>query len=176
MKLIIMKILNPILPKKFDENEIYTIVVTVLVITVLFVLHKHYRKLTTIELFSVYLFNIFLATTLESLFAEHPLDMYDTMDFAHAEIFDLILQSFTYPASLVIIIHFYKKWKPNLVVFILGTACILTFLEWISLFFNLFQYRGWALYYSFLFYIFIAAINGVFFRGISKVKKRRSTY
>jgi hypothetical membrane protein len=76
----IKMIISPISPKQFDENELFTLIISITVVAVLSYLHKHYRTLSDAELLSVYLFNLFLTTTLEALFAEHPLDFYDTMD------------------------------------------------------------------------------------------------
>ncbi|KMJ57985.1 hypothetical protein AB685_14255 [Bacillus sp. LL01] len=167
-------ILTPISPKNFDENEVFTILISILVIAVLWYLHTHCRTLTNTEMVSVYLFNLFLTTTLESLLAEHPLDFYDTMDYAHAEIFDVILQTFPYPATIVIAIHFYAKFRPSTIAYVIGWALILIFLEWISLFFNLFQYREWTLIYSFMFYAFIMALNTFFFNKIRKHLQKKS--
>ncbi|WP_339149464.1 MULTISPECIES: hypothetical protein [unclassified Sutcliffiella] len=164
----IKSILHPISPKFFDENEVFTIFISIMVIVVLWFLHTHYRTLTNTELASVYLFNLFLSTTLESLLAEHPLDFYDTMDYAHAEIFDVILQTIPYPATIVIAIHFYAKFRPATIGFIIGWALILISLEWISLFFDLFQYNEWTLLYSCMFYAFIMTLNTFFFNKFRK--------
>ncbi|MFE7062688.1 hypothetical protein ACFVAD_11100 [Sutcliffiella sp. NPDC057660] len=164
-------IMDPILPKQFDANEIYTIVITIFVLSLLFYLLKRERQLSAVEVFSVYLFNLFLTTTLESLFAEPPLDMYDTIDYAHAEIFDVVLQTLVYPPPIVIAFYFYSKYKPNWLIYTLCWGMILTTLELISLQFNLFQFKNWTSLYSFFFYIFIMALNILFFTKVRSVTK-----
>ncbi|MCG1022521.1 CBO0543 family protein [Sutcliffiella horikoshii] len=171
----IKSIFTPISPKNFDENEVFTILISLLVIGVLWYLHTHYRTLTNTELASVYLFNLFLTTTLEALLAEHPLDFYDTMDYAHAEIFDVLLQTIPYPATIVIAMHFYAKFRPSTIGYIIGWALILTSLEWISLLFNLFQYNEWTLLYSCMFYACIMTLNTLFFNKVRKhLQEKRS--
>ncbi|WP_417900340.1 hypothetical protein ABN702_08885 [Bacillus haimaensis] len=165
-------IMDPILPKQFDKNEIYTIVITIFVLSLLYYLLKRERQLSALEVFSVYLFNLFLTTTLESLFAEPPLDMYDTIDYAHAaEIFDVILQTLVYPPPIVIAIYFYSKYQPNWLIYTLCWGMILTTLELISLQFNLFQFKNWTSLYSFFFYVFIMALNILFFTKVRSVTK-----
>ncbi|MEG9298138.1 CBO0543 family protein [Mangrovibacillus sp. Mu-81] len=164
----IKMIISPISPKQFDENELFTLIISITVVAVLSYLHKHYRTLSDAELLSVYLFNIFLTTTLEALFAEHPLDFYDTMDYPHAEIFDVILQTFVYPATVTIAIHFYAKYRPAALWYILGWGLILTFLEWISLYFNLFQHKEWTLFYSCILYSSVMTLNTFFFNKVRK--------
>jgi hypothetical protein len=164
----IKMIITPISPKPFDENEIFTLIISIFTIAVLWYLHTRNRTLTNAELFSVYLLNLFLTTTLEALFAEPPLDLYDTMDYPHAEIFDVILQTVTYPATISIAIHFYAKYRPSTLWYILGWGLILTFLEWISLYFDLFQHKEWTLYYSCIFYSAVMTLNIFWFKKVRK--------
>ncbi|MGM0835288.1 MAG: hypothetical protein ACQEV7_03960 [Bacillota bacterium] len=164
-------IMDPILPKQFDANEIYTIVITIFVLSLLFFLLKRERQLSAVEVFTVYLFNLFLTTTLESLFAEPPMDMYDTIDYAHAEIFDVVLQTLVYPPPIVIAIYLYSKYKPNWLFYTLCWGNILTCLEFISLQFNLFQFKNWTSLYSFFFYLIIMALNILFFTKVRSVTK-----
>jgi hypothetical protein len=161
-------IISPISPKQFDENELFALIISITVVAVLWYLQKHNRTLSGAELLSVYLFNLFLTITLEALFAEHPFDLYDTMDYPHAEIFDVILQTFTYPSTVTIAIHFYAKYRPAALWCILGWGLLLTFLEWISLYFNLFQHKEWTLFYSCIFYSAVMALNIFFFNKVRK--------
>lgn len=172
MKEILANVMEPILPKKFDENEVYTIIITILVLSVMVYLQKRQRELSKLELVSVYLFNLLLTTTFESLLADHPIDLYDTVDYAHAEIFDVILQTFVYPPTIVIAMYFYSKYQPKNVFYIFLWGTILTILEWISLQFNLFQFKEWTLYFSFLFYVFIMFINVHFFHKVRSYIKQ----
>jgi hypothetical protein len=164
----IIMIISPISPKQFDENELFTLIISITVVAVLWYLHKRNRALSNAELLSVYLFNLFLCTTLEAILAEHPLDLYDTMDYPHAEIFDVILQTFTYPATISIAIHIYAKYRPITLWYILGWGGILTFLEWVSLNFNLFQHKEWTLFYSCIFYSVVMIMNTFFFTKVRK--------
>ncbi|MBM7619199.1 hypothetical protein JOC95_001048 [Bacillus tianshenii] len=162
-------IFKPIIPKQFDENEIYTIAITILVLGVLYFLLKRESQLSAVEVSSIYLFNLFITTTLESLFAEHPLDFYDTLDYAHAEIFDVVLQTLVYPPPIIIALYFYSKYKPNWLIYTLFWALLLTCLELVSLQFNLFQFKSWSSIYSFIFYVFTMVVNIIFFRRVRRI-------
>lgn len=103
----------------------------------------------------------------DSLFAEPPFDFYDTVDKAHGELFDIILQAGVYPTTIIIGLQLYALLKPNSVVFIIAFASLLTTLEWVSVeWFNLFQYKEWKLFHSFIFYTCIMIFNTVYFHKV----------
>ncbi|WP_408009021.1 hypothetical protein ACJROX_01365 [Pseudalkalibacillus sp. A8] len=92
-----MNVLQPLLPVKFDENEIYTITITMIVFILFIYLHKRPKQLMTSEVILFYFINWFIGSVVESILAEPPLDLYDTVDKPHAELMDIILQGWTYP-------------------------------------------------------------------------------
>ncbi|WP_456271310.1 hypothetical protein [Bacillus sp. AK031] len=166
-------ILEPLMPEKFDENEIFSLCISILVSAVLYFIHKKYKEFLGTELLSLYFFNLLLITLVESTLAEPPIDFYDTLDFPHAELFDIILQVAAYPIQMIILIYFYPLKSLKFFPFVLIGAAILTALELISLQFNLFQFNKWHSGFSFLFYCFAVGINMLFFSWFRKVIKKR---
>lgn len=170
----VLKILEPSLPKSFDKNEIFVIVITLFVWGMLFLIFSRERFLLRTEVIALFVFNAWLATVGDRVFAEPPLDFYDTLDHAHGEFFDSVLQVLVYPIPVIVSIHFYRKCKPNNLFYILLWAGILCTLEWTSeTFFDLFQYKEWKIWYSFIFYVFAISVNLIF---VNKVKKLILSY
>jgi hypothetical protein len=165
----IENLLNPLLPKTFDENELFTIFISILVLVFFLILHLRYRALRYIEMFSLFLFNLLLITIVESTLAEPPIDLYDTLDYAYAELFDIVLQVIVYPIQMMILIYTLAIKEMNLFKFIIICAIILTVLELISLQFNLFEFKKWNSMYSLLFYCLAVSVNVMYFKKIRQV-------
>ncbi|WP_282138897.1 hypothetical protein [Rossellomorea aquimaris] len=105
--------------------------------------------------------------------AEPPLDLYDTLDYGHGEFFDSILQIVVYPIPIILFIHFYRKWKPNKIVYILLYGFFLVGLEWISAeYFDVFQFKTWKTSYSYVFYCCVLTVNLIFAGQIKKYLSR----
>lgn len=169
----IINILNPILPKTFDKNEIYLIFISILVTFITLYLHNKNKSILTTEFIAIFLINLLFSIIGEAFMAEPPLDFYDTADRPHAELADLVLQIFVYPPTILIAIQFYAKYKPNQYLFVFTFALLLTFLEYVSVeIFNLFKYKKWNLFYSFLFYLLVMAINIIFYDKFNSIVKK----
>jgi hypothetical protein len=165
----IENLLNPLLPKTFDENELFTLFISILVLLFFLILHLRYRALRYTEMFSLFLFNLLLITIVESTLAEPPIDLYDTLDYAYAELFDIVLQVIVYPIQMMILIYTLAIKEMNLFKFIIICAIILTVLELISLQFNLFEFKKWNSMYSLLFYCLAVSVNVMYFKKIRQV-------
>ncbi|MBM6617872.1 hypothetical protein [Bacillus suaedaesalsae] len=165
-------ILGPLTPKDFDENELFVIAIIFITWFILFFIHRKDPVLLKTEIVALFVFNMLFATVGDRIFAEPPLDFYDTLDYAHGEFFDSILQILVYPLPVITFIHFYQKFKLNNIIFILLCAFILMGLEWISAeYFNLFQFKKWENYYSYLFYCFAMVVNILYFKWIGRLIK-----
>ncbi|KGX85918.1 CBO0543 family protein [Pontibacillus marinus] len=162
----LIRILNPILPKRFDENETYIIVIATLVTWICLYVQKRYKPIRSTEYLSLFLLNAYLAVVGEAFLAEPPLDLYDTVDKPKAEIADIILQIFVYPPTIIIAMQYYAYRKPQ-AWYPLVFAGVLTLLEWISIeAFHLFQYKKWNIYYSYFLYVIVMVLNILFFNKI----------
>lgn len=168
--------IQPILPKQFDENEWFTLAITVIVcVCVYYVTVKHRTFLWT-EMICISLFNLQLTTIGDYFLAMPPYDFYDTVDRNSGEAADILLQNLVYPGFVLFLMHVYKTFKPNKVWFIVGCSILLIVLEAISVYFHLFTYKGWKLYYSGLFYTMIMWINVVFFERLVRFLERKGSF
>ncbi len=169
----ILKILEPLTPKTFDENEIFVLSIVVLCVCILVLVHHLEPHLLQTEIIALFVFNILLGTIGDRILAEPPLDLYDTLDYGHGEFFDSILQIVVYPIPIILFIHFYRKWKPNKIVYILLYGFFLVGLEWISAeYFDVFQFKTWKTSYSYVFYCCVLTVNLIFAGQIKKYLSR----
>jgi hypothetical protein len=169
----ILKILEPLTPKTFDKNEIFVLFIVVLCVCILVLVHHLEPHLLQTEIIALFVFNLLFATIGDRILAEPPLDFYDTLDYGHGELFDSILQIVVYPIPIILFIHFYRKCKPNKIVYILLYAFFLVVLEWISKkYFDVFQFKTWKTSYSYLFYCFTLTVNLIFAEQIKKYLSR----
>ncbi|QPC47890.1 hypothetical protein [Mangrovibacillus cuniculi] len=135
-------IFQPILPKQFDENEYFTLAISVLVIVCITVLQKKKKVFLTTEIIAILLLNLLYTTLGDYFLAMKPYDFYDTVDHNSGEIMDILLQNIVYPFTLLILMYFYARYKLNSFMYIIFGAMLLCILEWISVkFFNLFTYK-----------------------------------
>ncbi|WP_246941648.1 hypothetical protein [Bacillus pinisoli] len=168
------KVIKPILPKKFDENEWFTIFITLLVIACVYYITMKSRALLWSQIICVYLLNLQLTTLGDYFLAMPPYDFYDTIDLNSGELFDIFLQNIVYPGTILCFIHFYKKNSSNKVVFILLSALTLFVLEVIAVYiFHLYTYNNWKLYYSFFFYLLVMIINLLYYEKLTKFIEKR---
>ncbi|KUP09909.1 hypothetical protein Q73_00595 [Bacillus coahuilensis m2-6] len=170
-------LIEPLLPKKFDRNEGFTIFITILICGWGYILMKVRRTLNRVEVVGVLLFNLLYTTVGDYFLAMPPYDYYDTVDRNSGEFSDILLQNLVYPTTLFILIHYYVRYTINKVGFIIGGTLILTMLEWVSVhYFNLFTYKQWNLGLSSLFYFGVMVLNILFYtlfhRYVRKQQKR----
>lgn len=171
-----MNSIDPLLPKRFDENEIYGITITLLIMTIVIALQKKQKIILYTECVFLWLFNLFYSSVGDYFLAMKPYDFYDTLDRDYGELMDIVLQNFAYPGLVFIFIYIYAKFKPagiKKVLFILLSVTVGWIVETIGVkYFHLFTYKGWRSFYSFLFYIVVFTIN---FWIFDKVRKYTSS-
>ncbi|WP_413299992.1 hypothetical protein AA0X95_17335 [Bacillus sp. 1P10SD] len=150
------------LPNKFDENEIFILILCVLYSFVFVkLLPKRFTYSTSIILF---LFNISIGITVDHFLAGPPLDLYDVMDSKEFELFDLFLYIFIYGPATYTFIYIYDKWfyhKSNIkkFLYVLFIALLNTVFEYIAFILNIYEYNGWKVYFSIPVYILVYFTN-----------------
>jgi hypothetical protein len=147
------------LPERFDANEVFIIISTVLTLVLLFLLPRR-LSVTTINV--IWTFNVFLALLADITIGVKPNDFYFTIDHKEHELFDVILHFITYPTLPYFVVNFYQQYKPKsfkLLIYIIFWAGVAIALEWISVKFHVFTYTGWKLYLSFIVYLVVFAAN-----------------
>jgi hypothetical protein len=161
----IYAVLQPILPKKFDENEWYTLFISGLMVLVFVYIYRRNDVLLKTEIVFILLLNLLFTTVGDYFLAMPPYDFYDTVDRNSGEIADILLQNIVYPIPVCVMVYYYQKLMPNVVLFIILCASMLLCLEWISVkYFHLFSYNTWKLWYSYLFYVLTMWLNLFFFQ------------
>ena len=150
------------LPKKFDENEIFIIIVSIIFTLILVYLFP--KRLSYPINIIIILFNISIGITTDHILAGPPLDLYDVMDSKKFELFDLILYIFVYGPFTYIAIYIYDKWlyhKSTIKKFfyLVFLSLLNTGFEVIAVYLKIYIYHGWKPYYSFSVYLLIYYIN-----------------
>jgi hypothetical protein len=168
MKEIYENAIKPMLPKHFDGNEWFTIVITLIVIVAIYYITVKNRNLLWTEIIIISLFNLQMTTLGDYFFAMPPYDFYDTVDRNSGELMDIFLQNIVYPGTVLFFMHYYKKIKPNKFIFILVSVGLLSGLEAIGVyFFHLFTYKTWKFYYSIIFYLLVMTSNLYFYEKLN---------
>jgi hypothetical protein len=150
------------LPTKFDINEIFIIVIGI-ILSLIFVkiLPNRLTYTTSIILF---LHKISIAIAVDHILAGPPLDLYDVLDSKKFEFFDLILYLFLYGPFTYIIIYVYDKWFFHksffkkfiylVIITLINLGC-----EFVANKLNIYVYKGWKLYYSIPVYLIVYITN-----------------
>jgi hypothetical protein len=164
------------LPTKWDENEIFIIILSVLLtIIAIKMLPKRLPYTTSILIF---LFNISMGIAVDHILAGPPLDLYDVLDSEKFELFDLILYFFVYGPYLYIVMFCYDKWfseksKRMKFIFLFFIALLNVGLEFIAAKLDVYMYKGWNLFDSFLVYLLAYLLNILLFHLLKKNSKER---
>lgn len=156
-------------PIRFDANEWFVIVVSVLVWLGVWVIR---RRLSPVTLLIIWSFNCMLAFTADFTIGVPPVDMYDFNDRPQYEWIDVVLYMFTYPPAAFFFVTGYELWRLDgwrLTLYILFFAAVTTVLEAIAAFwFHVFNYHYWKLIYSFPTYIVIYGLNLAVYRFLQR--------
>jgi hypothetical protein len=148
-------------PQKFDANEIF-IIVTLLIVW--FFIFKLPRHLSALEILLIWTLNVFFVFTADMSLGVPPVDLYDSNDRVEFEIFDLIIFFIGYPPFAYLALNYYKprefSWI-NTAIFIIICALLTTLFEWLALLADVFTFKGWKVYMSFLTYIVIYGFTSI---------------
>ncbi|PLR86537.1 hypothetical protein CVD25_03455 [Bacillus canaveralius] len=154
-------------PIRFDENEWFVIITGLGLIFFCKWLKKPLPKLVIVTI-SMYFF--FLGLTVDHIIgADHPFNLYDTMDRSSIDIFDLIVYGWHYPFygyCFSLIIYQFKPKDLNAVLFVCGWSTLSVTLEVIAVYFSVFQYLRWHQIYSFFTYLLVFGTSYVFIKKL----------
>ncbi|SEB60973.1 hypothetical protein [Paenibacillus sp. GP183] len=157
-------------PVRFDLNEWFVIAATVLGWSIYLLIRNRFSLIVVIGL---WLFNFYLGQTVDFAIAlSPPIDLYDINDLPQYEWFDLFLYCFTYLPVSLLVVRVYVWLRPRgwrLAAYLLAVALVTTGLEAVAWMCHVYHYKGWSLYYSFLFYLVSNAMNVTFYRLIIRL-------
>ncbi|WP_199618189.1 hypothetical protein [Paenibacillus alkalitolerans] len=162
-------------PVRFDANEWFIIIVSILSWLTFLLLP---RRLSTVNLFIIWLLNGLLAFTLDFSLGVKPFDLYDFGDRPEFEWFDIALYLFTYPPSQFFMLYGYDRWKPKgwlLCGYLLLFSVATTGLEAMATYwFHVFTYKGWKIQYSFPIYVVVFALNLAVYRYVQRYVPKKT--
>jgi len=160
-----------ILPKHFDENE-WFIILIILLSTILFKLPKRFPASITIL---ILLLSVAIPKIIDhSIAAISPYDFYRLNDSEKFEVFDLMLDGAYLPFGYLCI-YFYDIFLPKgfqIVLYILVWSVFAVSFEFICTNLHVFTYHGWQLIYSFPTYITVISLFLSFYACIHYYYKK----
>ncbi|MFT8319292.1 MAG: hypothetical protein ABF649_00135 [Bacillus sp. (in: firmicutes)] len=157
------------MPEKFDENEWFIVISTLIALIIVKILPKRFPIIITILLC---LFISAVSKIVDHLLSGSTLvNLYDFNDSTKYEYFDLFLQWILYPIIGYLFVYWYDYWKEkrrNTLLLIVVIIVISTIYEAISVKFKVFDFREWYSYLSAAFYSFAFPITIFYYHVLKK--------
>ncbi|MFJ8259139.1 hypothetical protein ACIQ4Z_18145 [Peribacillus asahii] len=145
------------LPKHFDENEWFIIIILVLSIFLV----RLPKRMPTEVFYLIVLFIMAVPSIIDySIASIPPYDLYQMNDSEKLEVFDILLIGVYIPFGYLCV-YFYEWFQPKQmksVLYILSWALLATCFEFIMVKLHIFTYHGWSLAYSFPTYLFVISL------------------
>ncbi|WEG13265.1 hypothetical protein PU629_02550 [Pullulanibacillus sp. KACC 23026] len=158
------------LPKHFDQNEWFIIIIIVLSIFLYLLLPKRFPTvITAIQI----LYSIALPKILDHTIAVNPYNLYDLTDSSKYELFDLIMYAI-YPPFVYLFIFLYDYFHLKgirFVLYIIAWSFFAIGIEFIANRLHVYNYHGWKLIYSLPLYTFIMLIDVLLYHFCIKCYK-----
>jgi hypothetical protein len=160
-------------PKHFDQNEWFIIISVVAIWIILLGVRPRFGTTTIVM---IWMLNVMLAETADFLIAAKPYEFYSLNDHPDYEWFDAVLYFILYPPVALLGLHIQQKWGFSMykmigMTFLWAGVCI--GLEWIALNYQVFTYKKWHLFYSFIAYLFIFSLNVMVYKFVRKQDELR---
>ncbi|KIL38659.1 hypothetical protein SD70_25160 [Gordoniibacillus kamchatkensis] len=152
----------------FDKNEWFVVVASIVLMSYIVMIRKHFRPATLIIL---WVYNIAFIATIDYAIAATPFHVYDCLDNETYEPMAAYAHAFVYTPYSIIFLYYYDKWGirgKKLIWYLAAWTCYALCFEWISLKFGFLTYRTWRLYYSIPTYPIAALILICAYRFIEK--------
>jgi hypothetical protein len=153
------------LPIKFDQNEWFIILNTVLGYTWVLFFPKRYPRVISVL---VILFSVFISILIDHAVASPPLNLYDINDRKEYELFD-VFTYFMYTPYALLCVYLYDKFNPKglyFTAYIIGWSLLSLGFERIAVKLHVFTFYNWNSLYSFSFYLASVTLYLCFFRFI----------
>ncbi|OZQ91437.1 hypothetical protein [Paenibacillus sp. VTT E-133291] len=163
------------LPDKFDQNEWFIILNSVLGYSWLLFVPKRYPHVISVL---VILFTVTVAIMMDHTIATPPLDLYDINDLKKYELFDVITY-FMYTPYALLSVYLYDKFNPTglyFTAYVMMWSLLSVGFEWLAVILNVFKFNGWTMLYSFSFYLFATTLHLKFFQFILRYFKESKTH
>lgn len=163
---------NALWPKQFDANEWFIIIGLCIVY---FVVIKLPRRFPSIVTFVFFFIGLGIAMYVDFHFGIKPLDMYTMHDADEYEIFDL-LTFLLYTPFAYLFVYFYDKWKLRglaISLYVLAWSVGGVVLEALGLYFHVYNYKGWTLGLSLVFYLTSQSLTVLLYTVIKKYYRRK---
>ncbi|WP_108669922.1 hypothetical protein [Peribacillus acanthi] len=157
------------LPKSFDENEWFVIILLIVSVLIIRKLPRKFPKSITILLL---LFPTASARLIDKFLSAPDKDFYDVFDTSAFELFDLLSYAMYAPFGYFFI-YIYDYFKPKggkLVFFIIGSSFFAIGFEWITHQFHLFEYKNFTFTQAFVFYMGSQISTVLFYHFILKLR------
>ena len=159
------------LPVSFDQNEWFVLISFVISFAFVFILPRRFSLSLIILMF---LFAAVVARLCDHLLAGPNSNLYSLMDTGTYDLFDM-LTYFLYMPFAYFFIYFYDKWKIRgyyILLYVVGSVFAGTIYEWITTYFDVFNYHGWKVYYSFTVYLAVQPLTILFYEYLRKTYTR----
>jgi hypothetical protein len=155
------------LPQEFDQNEWFLIIALIISFTLILFLPRRFPLSITIL---IMLFSITVARLSDHLLAGPNIDLYNLMDTGKYDLFDLFLY-FLYAPFGYLFVYLYEKLNIKgfwILLYIIICSIAGTMIEGLCVLFDVFNYKGWKLSYSFCFYLAVQALTLLFYHYIKR--------
>lgn len=146
-------------PIKFNENEWFILIAIAIILFLLFIMPK---RIPFAHAVSYWVFNLYLALTIDYCALLLPIHLYFSNDRDKYEIFDFLLYYFLYPGSMYLFISGLATWqflRKHGFYYVCCAAIVTTVLEKIAHFMKVFTYIHWSIWLSLIAYIILYSMN-----------------
>jgi hypothetical protein len=153
------------LPKALDENEWFILLGLMITIPIIVLLPK--RMPISLSIIML-MFGSIIARVLDHLLSSPTFNLYDVMDTGKYDFFDILTYLFYAPFSYFFV-YFYERFHIRgfgVLFYIVACSIAGTLFEGISVYFNVFTYKGWGLIYSFSVYLVVQSLTILLYRYI----------
>lgn len=161
------------LPKSFDENEWFVIILLIISSAIIYWLPKRFPTSITILLL---LFPSTSARLIDKFLSAPDTDYYDVFDTSAFELFDLLSYTMYAPFGYIFI-YLYDHFKPigiKLVFYIIVSSLFAISFEWVTHQFHLFEYKNFTFTQAYVFYVSSQISTVLFYHVILILRKKSS--